>query len=563
MKYEFVLHTPNEQIPVCAYEKTGETDVRGFHVRTERIRNGKYEVIEATVSSDDEREVYISLAGEGEAKLFSFNGACREERIFRQSPHDPARYHFKMQKSAVPMVAAVNGDQAEIFISDNPSYFDNATTQRIVPEEKRFYLSSGDPGGEPNFPESDKFSPIYHKIKGDKTHTFRFITFKAMVKGLKGLRREAFLAIEKIWGIGSDSPYRAMCFASNYMHIRKNETGNSEKWVVAGIEYSNAQYFRDSFYQTMVLDEETQAQSYQALSYEFKDAENPLVYMIWSYRVFRSGKSLDRKKLDLAFATVLAGMDKFEPNDSYYPNSKKDGDFRCWFDTCAFAPDDADLYNQGLLVCALEASKRLGYDIGDRKERALRKYHDLFNGEFFPLSEQKQCMTLDFAVGEVIYYLMFNELFIDQTMFEKTYRRICDGPAKTKYGIKIIAEGDGSYVPLDIFSYNGYLYEGLKTVDVGRYHFGGSWHLYEMLFHVAGHLHGMPDAEKNLTERLMIDLDYNGTTNEYMHTVTGVGVKANQGWNAAIWAIWNELIKRGSATDAYFLAADAKIASIE
>ena len=48
-----------------------------------------------------------------------------------------------------------------------------------------------------------------------------------------------------------------------------------------------------------------------------------------------------------------------------------------------------------------------------------------------------------------------------------------------------------------------------------------------------------------------------------MYTVTGVGVKANQGWNASIRAIRNELIRRGRATDAYFLAADAKIASIE
>ena len=312
----------------------------------------------------------------------------------------------------------------------------------------------------------------------------------------------------------------------------------------------------------MVLDEQIQEQSYRALSYEFRDAENPLIYMIWSYRVFKSGKEIDRKKLDQAFSTVLSGMDKFEPNDSYYPNSREGGDYRCWFDLCAFAKDDPDLYNQGLLVCALESAKRLGYDVGDRKERALKKYHALFNGEFFPLSERKQCLALDFTVGEVIYYLLFDEIFVDQTMMEKSYRKVCDGPAKTKFGIKIIAAADGSYAP-EMLGNDGYFGYGLKTIDIGRYHNGGSWHLYEMLFHIAAHLHGIPDAEQNLTERLMIDLDYNGTTNEYMHTITGVGVKANQGWNASIWAIWNELIKRGKATDAYFRAADAKLASIE
>ena len=47
-----------------------------------------------------------------------------------------------MEKSAVPMVAAVIDGQADFFISDNPSYFDNATTQHIIPAEKCFYLSS-------------------------------------------------------------------------------------------------------------------------------------------------------------------------------------------------------------------------------------------------------------------------------------------------------------------------------------------------------------------------------------------------------------------------------------
>ncbi len=562
MKYEFVLHTPDKIIPLCAYENLENTIISGFDIQTKRFQTGKYELIEMTVSSNEEREVYLSLAGKGDAKFFSFNDICKDERIFRQSPHDPERYHFKMQKSAVPMVAAVKGEEADIFISDNPSYFDNATTQHILPEEKRFFLSSGDPGGTPNYPESDQFLPIYHKIGGEKTHTFRLIAFKATVKGLKELRREAFLAIEKVWGSGSDSFYRAMCFASNYMHIRKNETGRSEKWVVAGIEYSNAQYFRDAFYQSMILDEDMQEQCYRALDYEFEDAENPMVYLIWSYRIAKYGKDFNRKRADVAFETVLNCMDKFTPNDSYYPNCRETGDYRCWFDLCVYAKNDPDLYSQSLLVCALEAAKRLGYDVGDRKERALKKYHALFNGEFFPLSEKKQCLCLDFTVGEVIYYLLFDELFIDPNMFEKSYRKICDGPAKTKHGIKIIAAANGDYAP-DMLGDEGCFSEGLKTIDIGRYHNGGSWHLYEMLFHIAGHLHGMPDAEKNLTERLMIDLDYNGTTNEYMHTITGVGVKANQGWNSSIWAIWNELIKRGRATDAYFLAADAKIASIE
>ena len=140
MNYGFVLHTPNENVFVGSYESLEATEFSGFHIQTKRTQKEKYELIEIEVSSNEERDVYLSLMGEGDATIFSFNGACADERIFRQSPHDPGHYHFKMQKSAVPMVAAVCGEDADVFISDNPSYFDNATTQHIIPADKRFYL---------------------------------------------------------------------------------------------------------------------------------------------------------------------------------------------------------------------------------------------------------------------------------------------------------------------------------------------------------------------------------------------------------------------------------------
>ena len=568
MNYSYILHTPEKLIKIdeniALFEEKGEKtyDIAPFSVYKKVSENGIYRIIELTVSSENDAEVYLSLMGEGEAKFFSFQNSPEDERIYRQSPHDVKRYHFKMQRNAVPMVAAVMGEETAFFISDNPSYFDNATTQHIIPAENTFYLSSGDKGGAPNFPESDHFDPIFHKIGGKLSHTFRFIVFKAKATDLKMIRREAYRAIEKVWGEGSDSLYRAACYAGNYMHIRKNETGRSEKWVVAGIEYANAQYFRDSFYQTWILGEDIADECYRALDYEFKDAENPMMYLIWSYRNFKAGKTVNRARADMAFETVMACMNKFTADGGYYPNCRPDGSFRNWFDICCYEFDDVDAYNQGLCVCALESAKRLGYDIGDRKEKALARYHALFNGEYIPMSAKKQFLAVDISVGEVLYWMLFDELFIDNTMFEKTYRKICDGPSKTKYGIKIVSAPDGSYLPLEAYGLNGYVHEGFNTIDLGRYANGGSYHVYEMLFHIAAHLHGIADAEKNLTERLMIDLDFDGATHEYMHTLKGIGVKANQGWNASIYAIWAEIMKRGKATSAYFDAADAKMASL-
>ena len=569
MKYSYVLHTKDKRILIdeCtdifsqSQDKTVVSDPYKFHIVCKEKCN--YNVIEITVSSKEESAVYLSLCGEGDSTFYSFKGPCFNERIYRQSPHDVNRYHFKMQRGAIPMIAAVDGEKAEIFVSDNPSYFENATTQHFIPEEKCFYLSSGDPGGAPNFPESDHFDPIYHHIGKEISHTFRFVAFQADVHTLKTVRREVFRMIEKVWGEGSDSIYRAACYAGNYMHIRKNETGRSEKWVVAGIEYANTQYFRDSFYQTMILDDYTSDQCYRALDYEFKDAENPMVYLIWSYRIFKHGKEFNKKRADQAFATVMQCMDKFTADGGYYPNCREDCSFRNWFDICCYEKDDVDAYSQGLCVCALESAKRLGYDIGDRKEKAIARYLSLFNGEYIPMSEKKQFLALDITVGEVLYYVLFDELFIPDEMVEKTYRRICDGASKTPYGIKIVSAPDGSYLPVEAFGLNGYVHSGFDTIETGRYANGGSYHVYEMLFHIAAHLHGIADAEKNMTERLMIDLNYDGATHEYMHTVKGKGVKSNQGWNASIWVIWNELIKRGKATDAFFCAADAKMESIE
>lgn len=43
-----------------------------------------------------------------------------------------------------------------------------------------------------------------------------------------------------------------------------------------------------------------------------------------------------------------------------------------------------------------------------------------------------------------------------------------------------------------------------------------------------------------------------GTYYEHIDTVTGEGNKPNQGWNAAIYAIWDMLMQQGKASDRFF-----------
>ena len=198
MKYKFILHENNGNEYVLGdLSAKAIPSIQSYSFSLSRFQKGKYEVINLEVFSDEDSYVYLSLMGEGEGKFLSFNGVCEEERIFRQSPHDAGRYHFKMEKSAIPMVAAVTETQTDIVISDNPSFFDNATTQHIIPEERKFYISSGDKGGTPNNSESDPFGSVYHHIQKGTSHIFRFIFFATDEKELKGVRKEAYLAIEK------------------------------------------------------------------------------------------------------------------------------------------------------------------------------------------------------------------------------------------------------------------------------------------------------------------------------------------------------------------------------
>ncbi len=83
-----------------------------------------------------------------------------------------------------------------------------------------------------------------------------------------------------------------------------------------------------------------------------------------------------------------------------------------------------------------------------------------------------------------------------------------------------------------------------------------------MMFHIDAHLHGAPDAVDNMIRRLYIDLDFDGATHEYMHTLHGNGVKANQGWNAAIYAMWDALCRDGRGDRRFFDAAEDKLCSL-
>ena len=568
MDYSILLHTEGGAYSVCALtddSASAKYTVGNISVDVDISRDGKMTTVELTAEGDG--KCYFSLYGKGKAAFFSFNDECAHEQVLRQSPHNPTEYLFAIDGSPVPMIAAV-GKTTDIFISDNPSHCDNYTTQHIIPEKEEFYLSSGDPGGAPNYHKSRDCEyepdnhPYYHDVSS-KPHVFRFIWVKSGATTVKSIRRDAFLAIDKKWGEGDGSVYRAVSFSSNYMHIRKNESGTSDLWVVPGIQYANCQYNRDAFWQTWILPAYIEEQSYRANSEKsIQEAEYPLFFVIWSYRVKMSGGTVCKEKCDIAVRKIFEGLNKVG-DGRYCPDGDERHSYRNWFDICCFEDDDADAYSQGLCVCALRAAKELGYDIGDRYDKALSYYKTLFNGEFVPLSLKKPYLTLDYSVGDLLHYILFGETFIPDEQVRVTYKKIMSSKAKTPYGTKIVAAPDGEYLPIEAFCAYGEPNPEMARLDLGRYANGGSYHIYEMMFHIAAYIHGVDGALDNMIWRLMIDLDYDGATHEYMHTVKGNGVKANQGWNAIIYVFWDIICKRGIGDRKFFDAAEEKLKTIE
>ncbi len=556
MNYSIVLHKKNENVVLFDLpEKDKSAEYDGIKVSLSVKNKNGVNVYEVKAESDVPNECYISLYGKGEGRYFSFTGEAEKEDIYRQSPHNPGKYVFKMQGSAVPMIAVIGENGTDLLISDNPAHCQNYTTQHIIPEKNEVFLSSGDKGGSPNF-EGEEFNEFYHPIDKDKPHFFRFIFLKTDAADLKQIRREAFVAIEKVWGKNTGSIYAAQCFSSNYMHYRWNENRVSDYHIVPGLEYSNTQYHRDSFWQTLILPVEMELQAYKAQTMgSLAAAERPLFYIIWSYRIAKRGGEPNKESLEFALEKVKNGLD-YVGDGRYCPKAGcPDGSFRNWFDICCFEPDDVDAYSHGLCVCALKCAVELGYtQFEPYYEKAKAYFSKLFNGEFVQLSLFKPYLCLDYAVGDILHYYLFGTTFIDDEIVEKTYSKIMNGKARTPYGTKIVALPDGEFLPLEGFMAGDRIHPEMKMHPYGEYANGGSYHIYEMLFHMDACAHKVENSLENMIWRLKVDFEFDGTTHEYMNTVTGTGHKPNQGWNAAIYAMWEEMTHDGR-TDKKFLDA--------
>lgn len=530
--------------------------VDGIRVDAQIQPKGDLVLFQAKASSDSIKKCFLSLeANYSDGTVYSYNGEVKSRQVFRQSPHDPSNHHFKeLVKQAVPMIAVKTENGFVGAISDSPAFYDNYTTQTFDAGQKLMVLSSGDDGeiAGPK-PPTVQIRSYYHRVDKSKPHTFNGIIFESNATELNSLRKDVLENIAQRWGKGFDDRFGATAFSTNYMLLRKNETGNSKYWVTPGIVYANKQYSRDAFWQSMVLPIEYSRECY--LNEEVaqsKGAERPLFCMIWAYRTKLEGGELDMQ----AVRKTLQYINARTRNGWYYSNyNPKKKDFQSWYDWAAFEVDDVLTYNQGLLAVALLSAEALGLKPSSSSDQAISNYRSMYNekGGYYPLSQQKDLPAVDALVGDLLAQVLFNRALLNDESVQNQFRQLSIH-SKTAYGFKNTCLPNGDFAPVEAYGAKNHKLSWVK--DPGYYIWGGSYYLYDMLFLMDSYLHGAIGASDELIWRGTLDFKLGGTYFEHINTVTGDLGKDNQGWNGAIYALWKNLMDKGKVDSSLIEAID-------
>ncbi|MBN1623736.1 MAG: hypothetical protein JW903_05170, partial [Clostridia bacterium] len=283
--------------------------------------------------------VYIKMCYK-KGLAWSFNGSEDKRVILRQSPHDPSDHIIDIPKQAFPVAAVKNRNSYVALFSDNPATYDNYSTQELNHAGGYILVSSSDSGE--NVHEDGK---IFKKNFFQEPKTFDFFITEFEADDLKTFRLNLFIESSGMFS-SEKSLFFSLLFASNYMHYRKNETGYSDNWIVPGIDYSNKQYTRDAFWQSMILPLGMEQQTYDAVYPErYRYAENALIYIIWSFRLKQNGGN---PNIDLLKDALVYIKENVTGGIYRAPRTKGKPSFRSWYDICAFEDDDIITYNQGL-----------------------------------------------------------------------------------------------------------------------------------------------------------------------------------------------------------------------
>lgn len=521
--------------------------------------------IDVEVSVKDGKNFcFLALCAEAhDVRLWNFYDAVEAPEVFRQSPHDPDQHWINLAVQPVPLAGLEEDGHITWVVGDAAAHAANFTTQEFDPTRGRVAVCSGDAGEQPGF-QGLPMQSFYHEVTEAAPHRMQAVLLGTSAGAIAASRLHLYEAIAERW---SSRPltglFDAMCFGSNYMHLRHNETGYSDLWVVPGIEYCNKQYTRDAFWQSMIFPLELDQQCYDAVyPVRYRYAENAALYLLWSMRIANAGGQVNEERA----ADALSWLETHTRDGVFHPPSAKEGqmDFRSWYDLVSFEDDDCIAYNQGLFAASLQAADVLGLSASTSVEDARAVYRGLYDEEkgFLPLSRRKELLCVDALAGDLLARLLFGESLLPAEHVHAHFARL-RRHAWTDYGFKVTCLPDGRYAPADAYGAGGMLQSAFQDADnAGSYQWGGSWCLYDMLCILDAVAQGVEGAVDVATERMRIEFRLGGAYHEHINTRTGEPDKPGQGWNACVPALWRRLMKAGLADDRLFRALDETLRGI-
>lgn len=569
VKWTVLLEQPNtspRQLVVLPPNGAMDTSIiyDSIQVNIALVEHDGYKALTASATAiGTSKKCYITLqATYNNGKAWNYNGQVYRTEIYRQSPHDlDAWITDSLAKQAIPMVAIQGQQGFDIAVNNSPVYYNNYCSQYFNLSQGELNLSSGDNGQTPGMkPESfempqynaekgQRFTPgkvteYYHYISPSQAHKFEAILLKSKATDINKLRRDVVLQVAKHWSQGRYTDYMgALAFTVPYMNLRVNDSHKSAYWVVPAVEYANIQYCRDAFWISTMLPDTFAA---QCLKNELDSvnhyAEYPLYIPIWALRLKKKGINSDLEKVQKYVDVIEQHIRK----GYYYSYDRNDGrhDFQYWNDMIAFDTTDVITYNQGLLVVALLAAEELGLKTKTSVQQAIENYSALYNSDlgYMPVSKMKDSILApDVIIGDLLAQLYLNKELLGREIVMNHYQRVTT-KAKTPYGYKILANANGDYLSREAYNDKDYVSQlNLENMPEGRYQYGGSWTLYDMLFLMGACMYDDSTAMEEVLWRASIDFKIGATSYECINTVTGEPWKPNMGWNSAIYAIWRSL----------------------
>lgn len=463
--------------------------------------------------------VIFPLEMEQEGEFASFTGPESAKAVY-----DTGVRERKNQTFPVAMLRSAN----RVFgvIADSPGYWENRCQVLVDAAAKRLAVMTGD-GGDPFQmiikPPEDARDTYQYQMDGWQTlaagETRQYTTwvFASAARNHYDAQVAFHLAVANAKG-WNESSLQAILRNTAYYLLRRNLMRDDQdrprdgKYIfISGMTYGWKQWVSTGFYAAVGLnDPEKLVESNRAVFWTRMDYEdNAQYYLIWSALAQRANGQINKELVRKASDFI-----QHHQKDGAYvppplPGSPNPKGWKTYMDILLYDDGDVPASNQGFHCGALMAAKELGLPVDDKQiDAAIAAYQRIFNADrgFMPTSVmQKDTLGQDTLYGATLTYAAFGRKVLTDDQVLTHYRT--SEKVKSKYGLRVISQADGSLLP----------------GHGGVYCHGGSWFFCDAGNYLLAGVHGLPAAEVDarLVERIQIELVRSPAFNEDIDTVSG------------------------------------------